>query len=405
MGGKNLDHVAAHPERAAVEVAGAALVLQRHQVGDQLALIDALALLERERHRRVGLDRADAVDAGYRRHDDDVVALEQGARGGVAHAVDLLVDRGFLLDVGVGARNIGLGLVVVVIADEVFDRVVGEERPEFAVELGRERLVRGKDQRRPLDFLDHLGHGESLARAGDAEQNLGAVLALDALDDVGDRLRLVALGLEIRLDHQPLPAFGLLRSRRPVRHPWPLAEFRAALPQQRFQRLDGGGCAGDAAERCYLVLVSLRRLRVIAAEAERLRQLRIHAHGSGALAGITGLRRLVEPLRRGLARPVGGGEIGPAIERVVGRRLQPGLRAGSGGALVDRGIQKLGERRPDRRKLGPVGLGPGRARRVFLGMPGWVALGFSRRTRSIGRSRHRWNMAPGYDGKRASIGP
>ena len=35
--------VAAHAERAAVEIAGGALVLQRHQVGDQLALVDALA--------------------------------------------------------------------------------------------------------------------------------------------------------------------------------------------------------------------------------------------------------------------------------------------------------------------------------------------------------------------------
>ena len=45
----------------------------------------------------------------------------------MAHAVDLLVDRGFFLDIGVGARNIGFGLVVVVIGDEILDRVVGKE--------------------------------------------------------------------------------------------------------------------------------------------------------------------------------------------------------------------------------------------------------------------------------------
>ena len=73
-------------------------------------------LLEREGHRRIGLDRADAVDARHRGDDDDVVALEQRARRRVAHAVDLLVDRGFLLDIGVGARDVGFRLVVVVIA-------------------------------------------------------------------------------------------------------------------------------------------------------------------------------------------------------------------------------------------------------------------------------------------------
>ncbi len=203
---KHIDGVATHPERAAEEIASRAFVLQRHQVGDQPALVDALAPLQRECHRRIGLDRTDTVDARHRRHDDHVVALEQRARRRVAHAVDLLVDRGFLLDIGVGARHVGLGLVVVVVGDEIFDRVVGKEAPELAIELGRERLVGGENERRALRALDHLRHGEGLARAGDAEQHLGAVVALDALDQLFDRLRLVALRLELRLDDEAEPA-------------------------------------------------------------------------------------------------------------------------------------------------------------------------------------------------------
>ena len=48
--------------------------------------------------------------------------------------------------IGVGARDVGLGLVVVVVGDEVLDRVVGEEVLELAVELGGERLVGGEDE-------------------------------------------------------------------------------------------------------------------------------------------------------------------------------------------------------------------------------------------------------------------
>jgi len=73
---KNLDGVAAHPERAAVEITGGALVLQRHQIGEEGALIEPLALLQRKRHRRIGLDRADTVNAGHRGDDHDVVALQ-----------------------------------------------------------------------------------------------------------------------------------------------------------------------------------------------------------------------------------------------------------------------------------------------------------------------------------------
>ena len=199
----------------------------------QLALVDALALLERERHRRIGLDRADTVDARHRRDDHHVVAFEQRARRRMAHAVDLLVDRGFLLDIGVGARDVGLGLVVVVVRDEILDRVVGKEALELAIELRRQRLVRREDQRRALRRLDHLRHREGFAGAGDAEQHLLAVVALHALDQFGDRGRLVALRLEVGLDDEALAAFGFLRTRRPVRRPGDrVAEFGAAFAQQ-----------------------------------------------------------------------------------------------------------------------------------------------------------------------------
>ncbi len=418
VGGKHLDHVAAHAEAAAVEIAGRPFVLQRHQVGDQLALVDALALLERERHRRVGLDRADTVDARHRGDDDDVVALQQRARGGVAHAVDLLVDRGFLLDIGVGARDVGFRLVVVVVADEVFDCVVGKEALELAVELRGERLVGRQHQRRALRRLDHLRHGEGLARAGDAEQHLGAVAALDAFDQVGDRLRLVALRCERRLDHQRLPALGLLRPRRPVRRPRPLGELGAALAQQLLQRLRrrhhagfGGGAAGLGARRALAADVGLDRCRqrsrgreggfglLVILDAERARQVRVERPDLGAVAG---LRRLAESSRavgRRFARAVGGGEVGAAVERVVGRRLQTGLRAGPGGALVDPRIEQLLQRRRDRRQLRPRRLGARRLYRLLLGCAslGRVflrMLGRVARTARAGRflGRHPGNM-------------
>ena len=66
MGWKDLDRIATHAEDAASEIAAAALILQGDEIGDELALIELLAPLHREGHRRIGLDRADAVDAGDR---------------------------------------------------------------------------------------------------------------------------------------------------------------------------------------------------------------------------------------------------------------------------------------------------------------------------------------------------
>ena len=91
------------------EIHVAPLVLLRHEIGQQRPLVEPVADLHLEGHGRVGFDRADTVDARHRGDNDDIIALQQRAGGRVAHAVDLLVDRGFLLDERIGARHIGFG--------------------------------------------------------------------------------------------------------------------------------------------------------------------------------------------------------------------------------------------------------------------------------------------------------
>ena len=127
---------------------------------------------------------AQAVDRRHRRDDDRVRPLEQRLGRRQAHLLDVRVDRGVLLDVGVRGRNVGLGLVVVVVADEVLDRVAREELAELAVELRGERLVVRHDQRRALHALDDVGDGVCLARARDAQQRLVRQAVLEALDEL-----------------------------------------------------------------------------------------------------------------------------------------------------------------------------------------------------------------------------
>ena len=63
VGRENLNHITAHAERAAEKIAGGALVLQGDELTNDLALILRGAFLEAEGHRRIGLDRADTVEA------------------------------------------------------------------------------------------------------------------------------------------------------------------------------------------------------------------------------------------------------------------------------------------------------------------------------------------------------
>jgi len=199
-----------------VEIDVVALVLDVHEAPQHRVPRDLHALLEGQGHAEVGLGGADAVDAGDAGHDDHVAARQDGARGRVAQLVDLLVDRRVLLDVGVRRRDVGLGLVVVVVADEVLDGVLREEGLEFLVELRREGLVVGDDQGGPLDGLDDVGHRKGLARAGDPEQDLVRMPPLDPPGQLLDGLGLVTPGLEIGNEPEGPPVDVVGASRVPA---------------------------------------------------------------------------------------------------------------------------------------------------------------------------------------------
>ena len=136
-----------------------------------------------------GAESEDAGDGGdYQR----VPPGQQRSRGRVPELVQFVVDVRILLDVGVGARDVGLRLVVVVVADEVLDGVVREELLELGCELGGEGLVVCEHQGGPLDALDDARHREGLAAARDAEQGLVSQPVVDTVDHTIYGLRLVA---------------------------------------------------------------------------------------------------------------------------------------------------------------------------------------------------------------------
>ena len=173
VGGVHLDGVAAHAELAAHEVHVVALVAHVDELPQHAALVDLGAHLEVEHVVAVLLRGAEAVDARHGRDHDHVSSGEQGRGGGVPQPVDLVVHRRVLLDVGVRRGDVGLGLVVVVVGDEVLHAVVREELAELVGELGGERLVRGQHEGGLLHLLDGPADRGALARPGDARGGSG----------------------------------------------------------------------------------------------------------------------------------------------------------------------------------------------------------------------------------------
>jgi hypothetical protein len=207
-----------------VKVDVVALVLHVDQAPEELVAPEFLALHQLDEKTVVALGRADAVDAADRGDDDDVAPRQEGLGGGVAHAIDLVVDDRVLVDEGVGRRNVGFGLVVVVVADEVLDGVVRKEVLHLAVELGGQGLVRSQDERRLLRVLDDVGDAERLARARDAEQDLVALAPVEPSAHVLDGSRLIATRYEVRNNpkrprHRTSLIHHTAASRKPRRRP------------------------------------------------------------------------------------------------------------------------------------------------------------------------------------------
>ena len=192
--GLHLHDVALDAKAPAPENRVVADVLALDELPQHVVAVVLLPHLEDQHALAPLLGRAEAVDAGDRRDHDDVASGQERGGGRQPQPGDVVVLRRVLLDVEVGLRDVGLGLVVVVVGDEVLDRVLGEELPELVAELRGERLVVRDHERGALDLLDRPRHRRRLPGAGRAEQGLEAVACDDRGRDLLDRARLVARG-------------------------------------------------------------------------------------------------------------------------------------------------------------------------------------------------------------------
>jgi hypothetical protein len=166
------DGIAADAELAAFDLDVVTVVLEIDESFEELFAGDFLADADGDDHGFVVFLAADAVDAGDAGDDDHVLAGEERAHGREPEALDLVVDARVFLDEGVGPRDVSLGLVIIEIADEVFDGVAGEETLELGVKLRREGFVMGDDEGGLLDLVDDVGDGVSFAGTGHAQQRL-----------------------------------------------------------------------------------------------------------------------------------------------------------------------------------------------------------------------------------------
>jgi len=198
VGRKYLHHVSPHAEGAAVKIDIVARVLHVHKLSQHVVAPELHSAFQTKNLAPVFLRRPDAVNARYAGHDDDVLPLQKRAGRRVPHLIDGLIDGRVLLDVRIRAGDIGLRLIIIVVAHKILDGIAGKERLEFRVKLGRQSLVVGYDERRPLDPLNHVRDREGLPGTRDTQKDLVRIALFDSRCQFLNRLGLIAFWFEIR---------------------------------------------------------------------------------------------------------------------------------------------------------------------------------------------------------------
>lgn len=109
-------------------------------------------------------------------------------------SIPSLIDQ-VLFDVGIGRRQIGFRLVIVVIGDEILDGILREKILEFAVQLCCKGLVMAQDQRRFVELRNDVRHRERFTRTGYAQQRVVAAVAAQRRNELFDRFGWSPVGL------------------------------------------------------------------------------------------------------------------------------------------------------------------------------------------------------------------
>jgi hypothetical protein len=154
-------------------------------------------------------------------------------------SISSLIDASFSMNVSVLGTY--ASLIVVVVAHEVADGVVGEEQLQLVVELHGQKVLLGAiTSAGRLSSAIHVRHREGLPGPGDPEQGLRSDALAHALGQLADRLGLISLRRD--LGAQPKTFDPTLHDR---------AIIACRLPHHREHVLHGQPLSDPVLERSF----------------------------------------------------------------------------------------------------------------------------------------------------------
>ena len=90
----------------------------------------------------------------------------------MTHFINLVIDRGVFFNKRICLSQVGFGLVIIVIADKIAYRVIGEKSFKLIVKLSREGFIMSQYQGWFLYPFDDIGDGKGFPRTCYSQKGL-----------------------------------------------------------------------------------------------------------------------------------------------------------------------------------------------------------------------------------------
>ena len=126
-GRNDFNHIAPHPKSAALKINIIAHILVLHQLPQDLIAVDDLTYPQRDHGIVVILRSAQAVNTAYTGHHDHIPAFKKSAGSAMAQFINLVVNGRIFFNISIRLGNIGFRLIIIVIRNKIFHRVVREK--------------------------------------------------------------------------------------------------------------------------------------------------------------------------------------------------------------------------------------------------------------------------------------
>ena len=131
IGRLNLQSVPSNTKSASGEIMIVSFVLHLYQTADKPVSLTVFALLNSKGKAAIFLRFAQAIDAGNRGNNDHISTCEESPGSGVPQFLNFLIYVGLFLNIEVGAGDVSLRLIIVVVTYEILHGIVGKELLEL----------------------------------------------------------------------------------------------------------------------------------------------------------------------------------------------------------------------------------------------------------------------------------